>query len=204
MTISLCEKCAHKCVCGFIEGYEDENVENCEHYAYPAKLKMTDTELKVRKSERQKNKYYTRKEQGLCVSCGKSVVSGTVRCADCLSYNKNFQKKKRDRNNSLELCRCGKPRYKDKKVCYDCYIKRIRYDSSRRKPTFREQGLCMQCGKKLPIEGHPFCEDCYEFRKNIAKKALFNEDGSPKHLNKKHPWNQSLKGMTKNDPSRCN
>ena len=185
----ICEKCAHKLVCGFIDGYSDDDIEECEYFAFPQRFKISDEEKREKKREKDKRLYHERKEKGLCVSCGKPTVDGKSKCEKCIVYDREYHQNRKNRFREQGLCPCGKPRYKDYKLCYECLIKSRRYAHEHRKPSFRELGLCMNCGKKEPINGHPYCAECYEWKKQICLKTLFNEDGTHKYpMKDDHPW----------------
>lgn len=184
--MSLCKRCAHKYVCTFIDGFDDEQIEDCEFYASFWKVKISDEDRKTKKREKCLNTYHQRKEQGLCVKCGQPAVDGKSKCEKCLSKDREYQQNRKNRYREQGLCPCGKPKYMDKKLCYNCYVRSKVYAQEHRKPTYRELGLCMLCGQNKPIDGYFYCAKCYEIKKNICLKALFNDDGSPKYSNKNH------------------
>lgn len=75
-----------------------------------------------------KNLREQRKENGLCIWCGKPICStSTVFCIDCKikSKRRNEQKKsgiERPERHEYGLCYiCGKPAVDGKKLCEDCY-----------------------------------------------------------------------------------
>lgn len=185
----ICDKCAHKFVCALMDE-EDELLEECENFASFHKIRMSDEDRKEQQRILHRRYYDERKNAKLCVDCGKPVIKGKTKCEEHLQRDRELQQKRKNKLKQQGLCpNCGKPKYKNKVLCYECYLKQKRYVAENRQPTFRELGLCMNCGKKEPIKGHPYCAECYEWRKEICLKTLFNEDGTHKYpMKEDHPW----------------
>lgn len=51
---------------------------------------LTDDEKKL-KSKKHMEKYYMRKENGLCVHCGKPALTGMTKCRDCRTYYNQYR-----------------------------------------------------------------------------------------------------------------
>ena len=113
----------------------------CGHeMAEPCKLKCFECAEKDRlRTEKNRNKqrehdtyrirYETRKAEGLCTSFGKYPAEHGLKCNRCYV-------KARSRNATKDILRserplyglcyfCGKPKLEDKKVCAECYSKRL-------------------------------------------------------------------------------
>ena len=134
-----------------------------------------------------------RKEQGLCLNCGKPLDRDGTYCIEC-------RKRITDENNitrhfmqSIGICpRCQKVRlYGDEKVCPECnaysYAKimqarateegRLHYNEIHAKWARNEhqrrieQGICTRCGKREPDNGFKTCGICRaKTRKRKEKK----------------------------------
>lgn len=82
-------------------------------------------------------KYNERKEQGICVVCGiRYSEIGRVRCKICRDRI-NARRHERDPDGSIRA---------QKKAEY--------------KQRLKEQGLCLLCGKRKPMEGKKRCQKC--------------------------------------------
>lgn len=74
--------------------------------------------------------YQRRKEQGLCVACGKRKAQDRrVRCGICLAKERRAAERFKRKNGVMSIqdkwaegCICGKPAMHGKKVCEDCYV----------------------------------------------------------------------------------
>lgn len=100
--------------------------------------------------KREENKYYERKEAGICVRCGKNKISSsksTVFCDACFTRIKEVRK----------------PLSQEQK---DAANKRQRdnYDF------LRSNGICVCCGKEKAVHGKCVCEKCRIKRLELAKK----------------------------------
>ena len=96
-------------------------------------LTKNDSEIeKQREKEKialkEKEKYHSLKEQGLCVRCGKKAYKNYIYCYE--HYLKNRRRKReydKEHNKNYKaqnLCSfCGKERMEGKKVCIECYKK---------------------------------------------------------------------------------
>lgn len=127
------------------------------------------------------NRYNLRKEQGLCVTCGKvKPVEGKTQCQACKDRNANYQKKSRKMFDELGLCvRCGKEKQAiGFKMCPECIEKsnEINRKSVRRTGGLekkykhrKKKGICVSCGNPA-AEGRVRCESCIEKHKAYQKK----------------------------------
>lgn len=114
-----------------------------------------------------------RKQNNLCISCGKSKNSNkTLCCESCRFKNNERSKKVRESRKKENQCQyCGKTIKNLKlKSCNNCRKKlaeSVKYLTEKR----REKGLC-KCGEKANIGF--VCENCW------FKKASLNNTGSRK------------------------
>jgi len=88
-----------------------------------------------------------RKEQGLCVSCGKEpALPGQVRCPDCAEkHNESSKKYYRERDNGRQVAH-----------------------NKERAQIWKDEGLCWRCGRTLP-EGYDgnYCPTCLDVRQGL-------------------------------------
>lgn len=148
-----------------------------------------------------------RKEQGLCLNCGKPLDRDGTYCIEC-------RKRITDENNitrhfmqSIGICpRCQKVRlYGDEKVCPECnaysYAKimqarateegRLHYNEIHAKWARNEhqrrieQGICTRCGKREPDNGFKTCGIC----RNKDKEYKRGKYGKP---DRKERYKQGL------------
>ena len=102
-------------------------------YARKSREKLTDeqkAEYNDKKRKAQSNLYQRRKEQGICVMCGKAKADRGVRCSVCQNIvNRHKKEKSREQGTMpIELFRypeycstCGRPVMQGKRVCERCY-----------------------------------------------------------------------------------
>lgn len=129
-----------------------------------------------------KNTYQNRKENGLCVRCGKCTPEkGKVMCAECSKKQNVYQKKMRDFRKKLGFCpRCGKNKlFGEENACPECNAKeyvntmnsrkkngkehynRIHSEWSKKEHQRRiEHGICTRCGKRRADFGFKTCSIC--------------------------------------------
>lgn len=80
--------------------------------------------------ERDTTRYAYRKENGLCVTCGKEKQQHGLKCNRCYAKYRSKQIARqthilRSERVSFGLCYdCGKPKMADKGLCKDCYNKK--------------------------------------------------------------------------------
>ena len=103
----LCEMCIEK------------KKKQSYNYCRPENSKKKNQELK-------KNLYRMRKEQGLCVRCGKKALKNHVLCLECNIKNNRREKENRDKSKSHieNKCRwCNNQRVEGKTLCSNCLEK---------------------------------------------------------------------------------
>lgn len=81
--------------------------------------------------EAKRKQYYSRKESGICVKCGKrKAVIGKTRCLDCMIKARKYADSHRGKKMYKEkgLClRCGSPVKPGYMYCEKCYNKQVEY-----------------------------------------------------------------------------
>lgn len=126
--------------------------------------------------------YTRRKEQGLCVACGKPRDCEKVMCADCREKNNKYRKEVREFYSSKHICvTCGQnDAIRGQQKCIDCRDreienrrKSVRVHSKefklREKIRHRQRyelnlsmGICGTCGKNKAIPNRTKCHICAE------------------------------------------
>ena len=140
----------------------------------------------------QKEKYHFRKEQGLCVRCGKNKAEeGRVLCNNCKAKQSEYYNETRQFFKDLGLCtRCHKNRiFENETLCPECRARRMDYNEKfirenpekvrathglvyrKRRERLKKQGLCTACGKRPAVEGKCRCQICLEKKRNAIKKG---------------------------------
>lgn len=142
-----------------------------------------------------KEVYYWRKENHICVRCGKeSADEGYVTCLACRMeqreksrerYNLDIKVSRatlRAERRKAHLCQqCGKPVYKNHAYCYEHYLRQKRasreYSDRVRNKNFKAQGLCRICGKPLckrdDGKQSAYCEEHY---KQYKERAILSSE----------------------------
>lgn len=135
-------------------------------------------------------RYYRRKEQGLCTNCGQPLDRDGSLCQSCREKKTQYGNETRHFLQSIGLCpRCGKEEiYGDEKMCQFCKIKMTEYNriyiASRRKHTMQvhndyarkryaehsAKGICTRCGKRKADKGFKQCGICREKQKEQRRK----------------------------------
>lgn len=137
-----------------------------------------------------KEVYYWRKENHICVRCGKeSADEGYVSCLACRMEQREKSRDRYDpevkvdratlraeRKAAHRCYQCGKPNYRNHAYCYEHYLGQKRanrdYTNKVRNKHFKEQGLCRICGKSLCKRNDgqmsSYCEDHYKEYKERA------------------------------------
>lgn len=132
-------------------------------------------------------RYYERKNKGLCVKCGNTVMDGQVYCLECRVRRNEEARQDRIFYREHGLCTCcGKNRvFKNERLCPECRAKaanwmaqRERTDEERDKHNARRrkhywewsaQGICTACGKRKAAQGKKTCKIC------TAKRAEYQK-----------------------------
>ncbi len=123
--------------------------------------------------------YRSRKDNGLCPRCGKSLDREGHYCSECLEKNRKYRQENRDFYRKNHICTvCGKEKVPDgERVCPECRAKRfsrksatheqkIRYSShfrSQQNLLYQqrvEEGICTRCGKRKALSGKKKCGIC--------------------------------------------
>jgi hypothetical protein len=105
----------------------------------------------------------TRKENNLCVYCGKSMDRKGIYCISCNDRWNNFK----FNNYTLKLhnenkCTdCGKILDREGWFCLECAAK-LRIRGKELATYRRENNLCVQCG--IPVIGYRYCQKCRDAR----------------------------------------
>lgn len=116
--------------------------------------------------------YASRKENGLCVKCGKPNDNGKVLCDYCTIYNRKYNKIKKSNNQCLQ---CGEPISNHATYCKTC---RKKNQTEYRKSLYnnrKENGLCTRCGKPNNNQPKLTCTICEEYQREL--KATYNKSG---------------------------
>jgi hypothetical protein len=122
-------------------------------------------------------RYYKNKNMGTC-RCGTPTKDGRVWCGKCSKNNSRRNSKVYYENKSKKICRCGESILDGFTSCEKCRKKLIPH-RKKMKNNFRENGLCVRCGK-TPMRYKVFprqtlCEKCY------LQQCSYNNLGSTKH-----------------------
>ena len=150
---------------------------------------------KNKKLEKEKKKANYRKlvsVGGICPQC-KGEWNGTqVKCDKCREQDKEARKARREKWEKEGLCnRCGKKFHMvGVKYCMDCCLKSKKYKASQeavqnklsryhselkeglkqQRQTYKQLGLCADCGKRKASIG-VVCKECYAKRRKVYEKA---------------------------------
>lgn len=138
---------------------------------------------RVAENEYKRELYHSRKELGICVTCGNDfAIYGSCLCPECSykslikskKYRENMSKEQRERINKRILeerhrrkengfCSCGKQRDNEKyRLCKDCRTYYRNYKRKKAQPKmWMELGLCRWCGGEV-VEGFKFCAEHLE------------------------------------------
>lgn len=136
-----------------------------------------------------KTLYYQRKEQGLCVQCGKPNDKTGTRCKDCTQKSTEYARERREKRRLLGLCpRCGNQLMGDEVNCLECQavnysfsIKWKMENEERNREYYRErnkriyderkeQNVCCKCGGEKDGDNYSFCKKCRDKRKPIKQR----------------------------------
>jgi len=127
-----------------------------------------------------------RREQGLCVNCGKTNDrENKVLCSECA--NKAKIKKQEKEKGLCKKCKKENDR-PGERLCNECFVKYnikkekqhekqkeyVRNSRAKIRQNRKEQGLCTECGMPNDREGKLFCTSCHIRYSEIQKKR-YNE-----------------------------
>lgn len=139
--------------------------------------------------------YERRKEQGLCVGCGKVPPrNGKIMCAECAEKQRVYREDTRKFFKSIGICpRCGKNKlFGDEKTCPEClaYAYAVNNKSKANRnfnskewykkdiAMLKSQGLCRSCRKEKIAIGHTYCPSCLIKHRERAAKYKNKKDKS--------------------------
>ncbi len=139
--------------------------------------------------ERNRQRYYKCKAEGLCLTCKKPVDRRGVRCQECIRHwTETYKTAKRERSRVYQqernvklkaagLCiSCAKPSGKNALRCPKC----LRKNLAKNKRKYQERkklGLCPKCGKRPDRPDRRYCESCrarnrFAYTANRRNKTL--------------------------------
>lgn len=139
-------------------------------------------DMALTSQERNYNFYHRRKDNGLCLKCGKPLDRDGTYCIECRKILSKEQNEARHFLQNIGICpRCQKNKlYGDEKVCPECnaysYAKimktreteegRLHYNEVHAKWAKNEhkkrieKGMCTRCGKRKSDYGYKTCGIC--------------------------------------------
>lgn len=140
--------------------------------------------------------YHRRKEQGLCVTCGKELDRTGLKCTECLKKSNATDRETYHWMQENRICpHCRKEvLFNDEKSCLECRARKTNNNSIRMKrneqelrkkiairdanryATRKELGLCVACGKENKSK-YAVCNACRIRRKNKRKANSNNQIG---------------------------
>lgn len=132
------------------------------------------------KKERSARLYKSRKENGLCPRCGKTLDRKGHYCSECLEKVREYNRANRKFYRENHICtECGKNSVPDgERICPECRAKAANRKNSlteeqknRYKENFRirqnvlyqersRNGICTRCGKRKATNGYVTCAIC--------------------------------------------
>lgn len=145
--------------------------------------------------ERNRERYYFRKENGLCTRCGKELDRGGMYCASCNDRHNAYSRANRKFWRENNICTiCGKePVPGTDRICPECRIKH----NAARKPLTEEQilvrnkryrtkqnelykqrkehGICTRCGKRKAEAGRAKCGLCLAKDVEVQRQRRWKE-----------------------------
>lgn len=115
-------------------------------------------------------RYQYCKENGICVRCRKEKAEpNRVMCKKCAEKERKRVAENREALRLMKICpRCGSNKlFGDEKMCIECREKMYEYNLSHRGSSNKnynkirkENGLCIKCGKRPPVQGKTKCSMC--------------------------------------------
>lgn len=151
----------------------------------------TDSKKKIR--------YHYRKDNGLCVVCGKPAQNGRVTCDACAEKRRNYKRENTKYYRENNICPyCGKERiYENEKMCLNCSEKNYeqhknqdpekvrewqRKKYEKRMKYLKENNLCRACCKRKNAEGKTYCIQCLiKKRERAREKRNIKNDFIPRY-----------------------
>ena len=154
-----------------------------------------------RANEYQRKFTQRRKENGLCVNCGKPLDRAGNRCISCREKINAADRKQYRESKSSGMCPvCGKRKlWGDENACLECktkrtenvmknrekngteYYNRIHREWSRKNYALRkQQGICPRCGKRPAQSGYATCQACrYKEKVKQRERRAINGQMTP-------------------------
>lgn len=150
-----------------------------------------------RANEYQRNFTQRRKENGLCVNCGKPLDRAGSRCISCREKINAADRKQYQESKSRGMCPvCGKRKlWGDENACLECKTKRSEnamknrekngtehYNKTHRewsRKTYeirKQHGICTRCGKRPAQEGYSTCQSC-RYKEKVKQRERRNING---------------------------
>lgn len=165
----------------------------------PLKIMSTQKEISARF-------YKTRKENGLCPRCGKSLDREGHYCSECLGKVQKYHNENRKFYIENHLCtECGKNKVPDgERICPECRAKRENRrkpltdeQKTRHKEDFRRQqrnlyaersenGICTRCGKRKSMPGKKKCGICLAKDAEIHRRKYMDRPNIKEYRKKNH------------------
>ena len=118
----------------------------------------------------EKERYYYRKENGICVRCGKNPARpNRTRCEKCAEIETTRVKEDRAALIKMGICpRCRKnPIVGYERMCEECRKKFYEYKNTHGIPNIKsayqvrkESGICVNCGTRKAVKGKTQCATC--------------------------------------------
>lgn len=151
--------------------------------------------------ERNEKRYKQRRENGLCVNCGKPLDREGAMCVECCALRAKQNRDRRKWYADAGICpRCGKySLFGDEKTCPECRAKntearrkwvencdkeklyeRNKISYKKRYETLKANGICPMCGKRKPEKGFVTCGICLakSRERRREKRGTFGRDKS--------------------------
>lgn len=143
-----------------------------------------------------------RKEQGLCIKCGKPLDREGVHCIACRKIISENERENRHWYQSHGICpRCGKnDLFGDEKVCPECNAKVYKNTMNSRNKLGKEhynqkhaewakkehykrieQGICTRCGKRNADYGFKTCGICRTNTRNYKRTKYGKPDRNERY-----------------------
>lgn len=143
-------------------------------------------ELVAEKNEQRRKLKESRREKGLCVSCGEPNPNKSfLNCPTCrkkaseikkAQYLKNPERVKENnkkyKSNTILMRKanglcvdCGEPAVEGKRLCSEC-LERKKINAREERLFRKRNNLCLYCGKENAYLNDNYCEACSEKQKN--------------------------------------
>lgn len=109
-----------------------------------------------------KETYLSRKENGLCVRCGRPAIPNKTLCESCKGNRPYYRRK------AQGLCpRCGSKPLPGKVFCFECL-----QSAKEEQNWYRQHGICISCRSDNAMIGKILCPECDERNLERCKKYV--------------------------------